>query len=166
MLTKSQKRYLFAIYRLGQNGRPVKSTEVASVLGVTKASTVKMTQKLIDEGYIIKEPYREITLTSEGIKAANELYTPSVILQDFLENRVGVERKNAENDSVAIVSQISEDALDKLVSVNWKSLNSYSSLMMWTTTTLTATGLLFCSLQSKVQTSWSRMVFSSLTSAV
>jgi len=32
MLTKSQKRYLFAIYRLGQNGRPVKSTEVASVL--------------------------------------------------------------------------------------------------------------------------------------
>ena len=114
MLTKSQKRYLFAIYRLGQNGRPVKST--ASVLGVTKASTVKMTQKLIDEGYIIKEPYREITLTSEGIKAANELYTPSVILQDFLENRVGVERKNAENDSVAIVSQISDDALDKLVS--------------------------------------------------
>ena len=74
-----------------------------------------MTQKLIDEGYIIKEPYREITLTSEGIKAANELYTPSVILQDFLENRVGVERKNAENDSVAIVSQISDDALDKLV---------------------------------------------------
>ena len=116
ILTKSQKRYLFAIYRLGQNGRPVKSTEVASVLGVTKASTVKMTQKLIDEGYIIKEPYREITLTSEGIKAANELYTPSVILQDFLENRVGVERKNAENDSVAIVSQISDDALDKLVS--------------------------------------------------
>ena len=110
MLTKSQKRYLFAIYRLGQNGRPVKSTEVASVLGVTKASTVKMTQKLIDEGYIIKEPYREITLTSEGIKAANELYTPSVILQDFLENRVGVERKNAENDSVAIVSEISDDA--------------------------------------------------------
>ena len=109
MLTKSQKRYLFAIYRLGQNGRPVKSTEVASVLGVTKASTVKMTQKLIDEGYIIKEPYREITLTSEGIKAANELYTPSVILQDFLENRVGVERKNAENDSVAIVSQISDE---------------------------------------------------------
>ena len=54
MLTKSQKRYLFAIYRLGQNGRPVKSTEVASVLGVTKASTVKMTQKLIDEGYIIQ----------------------------------------------------------------------------------------------------------------
>lgn len=116
MLTKSQKRYLFAIYRLGQNGRPVKSTEVASVLGVTKASTVKMTQKLIDEGYIIKEPYREITLTSDGIKAANELCTPSVILQDFVENRVGVERKNAENDSVAIVSQISEDALDKLVS--------------------------------------------------
>ena len=47
-----------------------------------------------------------------------------MILQDFLENRVGVERKNAENDSVAIVSQISDDALDKLVSFALQSMTN------------------------------------------
>ena len=55
MLTHSQKKYLFAIYKLGQNGRPVKSADVAKIVGVSKASTVKMTQKLTEEGYIVKE---------------------------------------------------------------------------------------------------------------
>ena len=54
MLTHSQKKYLFAIYKLGQNGRPVKSADVAKIVGVSKASTVKMTQKLTEEGYIVK----------------------------------------------------------------------------------------------------------------
>lgn len=87
---------------------------MAQLLGVTKASTVKMTQKLIDEGYIKKEPYREIVITSEGIKAANELYTPSVILKDFLEKKVNISSENSESDSVAIISQISEEAVEKL----------------------------------------------------
>lgn len=115
MLTNSLKKYLFAIYILGQDGKPVKSTAVAEFLGVSKASTVKMTQRLIEEKYIIKEPYREIRLTPEGIRAANELFTPTVILQDFLQNSVGVSEKNAREDSVTIVSQISDEALEKLV---------------------------------------------------
>ncbi|MDO4944738.1 MAG: metal-dependent transcriptional regulator [Ruminococcus sp.] len=115
MLTNSQKKYLFAIYILGQDGKPVKSTSVADFLGVSKASTVKMTQRLIDEKYIIKEPYREIRLTPQGIKAANELFTPSVILQNFLQNKVGVSEENAREDSITIASQVSREALEKLV---------------------------------------------------
>jgi len=66
LLTKSQKKYLFAIYLLGQDGGSVKSTSVSDFLNVSKASTVKMTQKLIEEQYIIKEPYREIRLTQKA----------------------------------------------------------------------------------------------------
>lgn len=115
MLTNSLKKYLFAIYILGQDGKPVKSTSVAEFLGVSKASTVKMAQRLIEEKYIIKEPYREIRLTPQGIRTANELFTPTVILQDFLQNSVGVSEKNAREDSVTIVSQISDETLEKLV---------------------------------------------------
>lgn len=115
MLTKSQKRYLFAIYVLGQEGKAVKTTKVAEILGVTKASTVKMAQRLIEEGCIIKEPYREIQLTPKGIKAANELYTPAVILQDFLRSKVGISEENALEDSMTIISQISDETLEKLI---------------------------------------------------
>ena len=115
MLTHSQKKYLFAIYKLGQNGRPVKSADVAKIVGVSKASTVKMTQKLTEEGYIVKEPYMEISITQKGIKAANELYTPSVILCDFLAESVGVDESTADTDAVAMVSHLSEETVEKLV---------------------------------------------------
>lgn len=115
MLTHSQKKYLFAIYKLGQNGRPVKSADVAKIVGVSKASTVKMTQKLTEEGYIVKEPYMEISITQKGIKAANELYTPSVILCDFLAESVGVDESTAGADAVAMVSHLSEGTVEKLV---------------------------------------------------
>lgn len=38
-LTFSQKKYFFAIYKLGQNSDEVKSSEVARIVGVSKAST-------------------------------------------------------------------------------------------------------------------------------
>ena len=54
-LTYSQKKYLFAIYKLGQNGGEVKSSDVAKIVGVSKASTAAMTAKLCESGYIEKE---------------------------------------------------------------------------------------------------------------
>lgn len=115
MLTRSQKTYLYAIYSLGQNGNTVRSADVAKIVGVSKPSTVKMLQKLVDEEYILKEPYKEIALTEKGIKAANELYTPSVILRDFLLNTIGVSEESADYDAVIMVSQMTDETLEKLV---------------------------------------------------
>lgn len=66
MLTYAQKKYLFAIYRLGNKGGMISSSDISRLVGVTKASTVKMTQRLTDEGYILKEPYGKIVLTRRG----------------------------------------------------------------------------------------------------
>lgn len=115
MLTRSQKLYLYAIYKLGQDGGTVRSADVAKLVGVSKPSTVKAVQRLTEQGYIVKEPYREIALTEKGVKEANELYTPGVILYDFFRNTVGVSEENADADSVAAVSQLSSEALEKFV---------------------------------------------------
>ena len=55
MLTRSQKMYLYSIYMLGQNGNAVRSADVARLVGVSKPSTVKMVQKLVDEQYTNRE---------------------------------------------------------------------------------------------------------------
>ena len=115
MLTYAQKKYLFAIYRLGQNGGVISSSDVSRLVGVSKASTVKMTQRLSDEGYILKEPYGKISLTDSGIKAASTLFSSSLILCDFLKNKVGIDEKEADEDAVRIVAQVSEDTVEKLV---------------------------------------------------
>lgn len=115
MLTYAQKKYLFAIYRLGQDGSVVSSSDVSRLIGVSKASTVKMTQRLSDDGYILKEPYGKISLTDSGIKAASSLFTSCVVLCDFLHKRVGIDEQKADRDAVKIVSDLSEDSLDKFV---------------------------------------------------
>lgn len=115
MLTRSQKKYLFAIYSLGRNGNSVRSADVARIVGVSKPSTVKMLQKLVDEQYINKEAYGVITLTEKGITTANELYTSSVIVQHFLQNEVGFSKNAAEDDAVTIITQLSEESIEKLV---------------------------------------------------
>lgn len=115
MLTYAQKKYLFAIYRLGMNGSVISSSDVSRLVGVSKASTVKMTQRLSDEGYILKEPYGKISLTESGIRAASSLFTSSVILCDFLHKQVGIDQQEADEDAVKIVAQVSEKSVEKLV---------------------------------------------------
>lgn len=113
-LTYSQKKYLFAIYKLGHNGEEVKSSEVARLVGVSKASTAAMAVKLCEIGYIRKEHYGQIGLTQSGVKAANSIYTSYIIIRDFLENALGLDEKTADADAVKIVIHASEKTVNHL----------------------------------------------------
>lgn len=113
-LTYAQKKYLFAIYKLGQNGEEVKSTEVARLVGVSKASTAAMMTRLIESGYIQKKPYGQIVLTERGIKAANSIFTGCIIIQNFFENALGLDEKTADADAVKIVIHASEKTVNRL----------------------------------------------------
>ncbi len=114
-MTYAQKKYLFAIYRLGINGESISSSDVSRLVGVTKASTVKMTQRLSDDGYIRKEPYGKISLTETGIKEASALFASSLVICDFLKQKVGIPEQEADIDAVKIVAQVSEKTVAQLV---------------------------------------------------
>ena len=113
-LSYAQKKYLFAIYKLGQNGGVVKYSEVAKIVGVSKASTAIMTEKLVESGFIEKEHYGRIALTESGIKAASPIFTNCVIIRDFLENTLGLDEKTADEDAVQISVHASEKAVNRL----------------------------------------------------
>ena len=114
-LTYSQKKYLFGIYKLAQNGTVVKSAEVAKVVGVSKASTAAMVARLCEDGYINKEYYGQIELTESGVKAANSIYTNCVVIRNFLEKNLGIEHKLADKDAAEIVSHTSENTVGSFV---------------------------------------------------
>ncbi|HOF69356.1 MAG TPA: hypothetical protein PLF24_07820, partial [Ruminococcus sp.] len=52
---------------------------------------------------------------------ANELYTPMVIVCDFLKNAVGTSDENTDKDAIIMVSQLSDETLDKFVDFAIKS---------------------------------------------
>ena len=116
MLTEQQKKYLIAIYLLGQNGGSVRITDIAGYLHVAKASVVKMVKKLIEEELISKEPYHQIRLTQKGVTEANGLFTPCIILQDFFINQVGISSQKAGQASMMISSALDEETLERIVS--------------------------------------------------
>lgn len=115
MLTNSQKVYLYAIYSLAQKDSPVRSAEVAKIVGVSKPSTVNMMQKLNDDGYIFKEPYSDIKLTQKGIESAGNLYKSVMAISEFLKGRIGISDCNADRDSLTMVSQLSNETLEKFI---------------------------------------------------
>lgn len=112
-LSYSQKKYLFAIYKLCQSGGEVKSSEVAKIVCVSKASTAAMAAKLCESGYIKKEHYGQISLTESGIKAANSIYTSCVIIREFLENTLSLDAETADSDAVKIVVHTSEKTVNR-----------------------------------------------------
>ncbi len=113
-LTYSRKKYLFAIYKLSQNGVEVKSSDVAKAVGVSKASTAAMANKLCEDGYIRKEYYGQIALTENVIKAANSIFTSCVIIRGFLEKELHLDEKTADSDAVKIVIHASENTVNSL----------------------------------------------------
>lgn len=113
--TYTQKKYLFAIYRLGQNGGEVRTTDVAKIVGVSKASTTAMTARLSESGFIEKSHYGRITLTERGLKEANSIFTSCLIIQDFLEKKLNIPTEQADADAVQIVRGTSELTASRFV---------------------------------------------------
>lgn len=113
-LTYAQKKYLFAIYKLSQSGGEVKSADIAKLVGVSKASTAIMTERLVEGGFIEKEYYGKITLTESGIKVANPIFTNYIIIRDYLEKTLGLDDKTADYDAVQISVHASEKTVNKL----------------------------------------------------
>lgn len=69
-LSDANLRYLFAVSDLAAGGRPVRSKEVADVLGVTRPSVVRVLRTLAEHGLVEKAPYGKITLTERCFFAA------------------------------------------------------------------------------------------------
>ena len=122
-MTDSLKKYLLAIYELSNFGGTVKSAEVSKKLGVTKSSTAKMTARLEQQGLISKPYYSKITLTSEGICRAAQLYTNKVVIHAFLSRFMKIPEPDAENDAVTCICTLSDATVEKLVRLTIRNLD-------------------------------------------
>ena len=113
-LTPSATRYLLAIYQLSDGGHAVRSVDVSTELGVSRASVVKMLRRLVADGLINKKYYGNIQLTPEGVREANRIYTQFTILEHFFRFCLRVEEPVAKQDALACLSTLSQESLEQL----------------------------------------------------
>lgn len=89
MLTPAMEDYLKAIYKLQRTAERVTTSAVAAQLEVTAASATNMVKRLAALRLVEHEPYRGVTLTLDGQRAALELLRHHRLIELFLQHALG-----------------------------------------------------------------------------
>ncbi len=113
-LTNSQEEYLKTIYLLEKNNKKVRVTDIATRLEITKPSVNKAINVLKDMKLINYKAYGNITLTREGEGYAIEVIKKQDILKMFLVEILNIDKRQAEQEAIAMKHAISEQTAKKL----------------------------------------------------
>ena len=112
-ITPSKENYLKVMLELScEEG--IRSTDIVSALGVSKASVSSMMNVLKEAGYVTKEKYGAVSLTENGRKAAADIKRRYELLKKFLHDILGVEAAIAAEDACRMEHLISPETADQI----------------------------------------------------
>ena len=93
--------------------------DIANKLDIAQATANKTIQRLQNQGFVKKEPYRSIFLTLKGQEVASVSKKRHIIVLTFLKN-LGLDAKTAEADAEGIEHHVSNKTLKKMEQFNKK----------------------------------------------
>ncbi len=96
-MSESVDMYLLRIALLQNEGQPVPIPELAHELAISPVSANEMGRKLTDKGLVRYEPYKGVTLTSEGEAQAQQVLYRRRLWEVFLVEKLGLEADEAED---------------------------------------------------------------------
>ena len=112
-ITPSKENYLKVMLELSSE-EGIRSTDIASALGISKASVSSMMNVLREAGYVTKEKYGTVTLTENGRNVAANIKRRYELLKRFLHNVLGVEATIAAEDACQLEHLISPETADQM----------------------------------------------------
>jgi DtxR family Mn-dependent transcriptional regulator len=113
VITSTIEDYLERILILSEVDGHAHVTEIANLLGISKASVTEMISKLKVNGFVDYEKYGTITLTAKGKAIAEKVKERHDILKSFLV-LIGVNEENASNDCCVMEHNLSKETIEKL----------------------------------------------------
>jgi len=115
-LSSAMEDYLEAILNIAERSGIVRVTDIASRLGITKASVAQAIANLKELGLVKQERYGPIELTQRGREIASKVQQRHLMLKRFLIEVLGVDPKIAERDACLIEHAVSPQTMEKLMS--------------------------------------------------
>ncbi|WP_165062377.1 MULTISPECIES: metal-dependent transcriptional regulator [unclassified Adlercreutzia] len=112
-ISKSHEDYLEAIVMLGGVTAPVRAVDVATKLGVSKASVSKAISVLKEKGFVDQPFYGDITLTEDGREYGTKVLDRHCALTLFLNKALGIDKHTAEEEACLMEHAISDDSFEK-----------------------------------------------------
>ncbi len=115
--TENTEDYLELIAELLNLKGEARIVDIASKLGIAQATANKTIQRLQQQGFVQREPYRSIFLTVKGQKIASKSKKRHNLVLKFLLN-LGIDYKTASADAEGIEHHVSEKTLKKMEKFN------------------------------------------------
>ena len=117
--TENTEDYLEIIADLLNTSGEARIVDIANRLDIAQATANKTIQRLQNQGYVKKEPYRSIFLTLKGQEVASVSKKRHIIVLTFLKN-LGLDSRTAEADAEGIEHHVSDKTLKKMEQFNKK----------------------------------------------
>jgi DtxR family Mn-dependent transcriptional regulator len=114
VVSQSMEDYLKAVYKLGEQRKPVSTSALADYLGVTPASVTNMCKKLADLNLLIYEPYQGVRFTPAGKKLVLEIVRHHRLLELYLAEALGVPWDRVHEEAEKLEHVISEDLEERM----------------------------------------------------
>lgn len=95
-LSASLEDYLEAILNISENRPAVRSTDIAEMLNVTRASVTGALRQLADKRLVNYTPYGQATLTKTGLAQAQRVAAKHNIIKSFFVDVLGVDPDTAQ----------------------------------------------------------------------
>ncbi len=112
-IQESAQDYLESILILSRRQGNVRATDICSYFGYARATVSVFIHQLEDNGYVVIDENRHISLTDEGRQIAEEMLERHEFFSDFF-IRLGVDEQTARNDACRIEHYISEQTFRAL----------------------------------------------------
>ena len=112
-LTPGKLRYLLTIASLEKNSPRVRCIDVAVQLGISRASVCKMLSALCREGMLDQSPDKSLHITALGHQLAQQYEQQYRQLCPIFQ-QIGLSEFDAQECSMALLSQLSEQTLKKV----------------------------------------------------
>ena len=111
--TLNKEDYLEVIHTLIKEKGYAMNVDIASHLHVRASAVTAMMRRLDEDGYVVYEKYRGITLTPEGKKVAKSVVNRHSIINRFL-RMLGVDEETAQKDTEAIEHNVDPKTLHRI----------------------------------------------------
>lgn len=112
-LSPAVEDFLEAILSLAPDGHAVRSVDVATQLGISRAAVSKVLANLVQVGLIEHTPYGSIQLTVSGLARARLITQSHQMLKRFLIEILKIDENTAEQDACRLEHVISDETRQK-----------------------------------------------------
>ena len=120
-VSSSHEDYLEAMVMLGASTKQsVRPVDVASKMGVSKASVNKAISVLREKGYLNQPYYGDITLTQKGEDYGRKVLERHKVLTAFRHDVLGIDAKTAEEEACMMEHAISDESFEKWMDYVYK----------------------------------------------